>query len=145
MLNMKTAGLALAFAAAVVLGGCAMDDGKKNFKATLNGTAEVPPNDSRGAGTATFTLDEKTKVLTYNITYSGLKAAPTAAHIHGPAAPGANAGVMVPFANPASPITGSATLTDAQVAALLAGQTYVNVHSSAHPPGEIRGQITQGM
>jgi hypothetical protein len=146
MLNLKTAGIALAFAAVVMLGGCAdMMDGKKQFKATLNGTQEVPPNDSRGTGQGTFTYDEATKVLTYNVTYSGLKAAPTAAHIHGPAAPGANAGIMVPFPNPASPITGTATLTDAQAAALLAGQTYVNIHSSAHPPGEIRGQITQGM
>ena len=144
MLNLKTAGLALAFAAAVVLGGCA-SDGKQQYKATLNGTSEVPPNDSKGIGSALLTFDPATKVLTYNITYSGLKAAPTAAHIHGPAAVGANAGVMVPFANPASPITGSATLTDAQAAALTAGQTYVNIHSSAHPPGEIRGQITQGM
>ena len=145
MLNLKTAGIALVFAAAVAVSGCAMDDGKKSFKANLSGTAEVPPNDSKGTGTATFTFDEKTKVLTYNITYSGLKAAPTAGHIHGPAAMGANAGVMIPFAAPASPITGSATLNDAQVAALVAGQMYVNIHSSAHPPGEIRGQITQGM
>ena len=146
MLNIKTAGIALAFAAAVVLGGCADGmDGKKSFKASLSGTQEVPPNDSKGTGQATFTLDPATKQLTYNIAYSGMKAAPTAAHIHGPAAMGANAGVMIPFANPASPITGTVTLTDAQVAALTAGQTYVNVHSAANPPGEIRGQITQGM
>jgi hypothetical protein len=146
MFNLKTAGIALAFVAAIAVGGCADGmDGKKTFKATLNGTSEVPPNDSKGTGMATLTFDPTTKQLTYNITYSGMKAAATAAHIHGPAAVGANSGVMVPFANPASPITGTATLTDAQAAALLAGQTYVNVHSSANPPGEIRGQITQGM
>jgi hypothetical protein len=38
---------------------------------------------------------------------------------------------------------GTTVLTDAQAADLLAGRTYVNVHTSVHPPGEIRGQITQ--
>jgi hypothetical protein len=142
MLNIKTAGIALAFVAAIAVGGCAGTDGKKEYKATLSGAQEVPPNDSRGTGQGTFTYDPTSKQLTYNVTYSGLQAAPTAAHIHGPAARGANAGVMIPFANPASPITGTVTLTDAQAAALTSGQTYVNVHSSAHPPGEIRGQIT---
>jgi hypothetical protein len=64
-------------------------------------------------------------------------------HIHGPAAAGANAGVSVPFTNPASPITGQATLTDAQASALMGGMMYVNIHSSTHPGGEIRGQITR--
>ena len=55
--------------------------------------------------------------------------------------PGTNAGVVVPFAVPETPIVGTATLTDAQAAALVAGQMYVNIHTEANKGGEIRGQI----
>ena len=113
------------------------------LKATLDGASEVPPNDSRGTGQATFTYDTATKQLTYTVTYDGLTGPATAGHIHGPAAPGANAGIVVPFAVPESPISGTATLTDDQAAALLAEQLYVNIHTAANKAGEIRGQIVK--
>ena len=40
-----------------------------------------------------------------------------------------------------SPLDGSATLTAPQTAELLAGQLYINVHTAAHPNGEVRGQV----
>lgn len=113
------------------------------MKATLNGAQEVPAVATQGTGTATFTFDTVTRKLDYDISYSGLTGPAAAAHIHGPAAVGANAGVMVPFPAAASPIKGSATLTEAQATALMAGNTYVNVHTAAHGGGEIRGQITR--
>ncbi len=113
------------------------------MKAMLNGAQEVPPVATAGAGTATFTFDTVTRKLDYDISYTGLTGPAAAAHIHGPAAAGANAGVMVPFPAAASPIKGSATLTEAQATALMGGQTYVNVHTAAHGGGEIRGQITR--
>ena len=66
-----------------------------------------------------------------------------AAHFHGPAAAGANAPpvVPVPATALASPIKGDATLTDAQAADLAAGKWYFNIHTAAHGPGEIRGQV----
>ena len=74
--------------------------------------------------------------------YSGLSGPVTGAHIHGPAASGANAGIVIPFTGDlASPIKGSATLTDAQIADLEAGKYYVNLHSAANKSGEIRGQL----
>jgi hypothetical protein len=47
----------------------------------------------------------------------------------------------VPVTNPANPIKGKAVLTDAQIADLKAGKWYFNVHTAAHPGGEIRGQV----
>ena len=107
-----------------------------NFKADL---APAPGVSSSGKGTATASLDSNTKTLTWTVDYSGLSGPATAAHIHGPADPGANAGIVVPFSgNLASPIKGSATLTDAQIAQLEAGKWYVNIHTEANKPGEIR-------
>ena len=113
------------------------------FKGTLSGAAEVPPVTSKGAGTASVNLDTATKQVTYNVTYTGLTEPAAAAHIHCGAAAGANAGVAVKFDNPASPITGSATLTDAQVADLEAGKCYVNVHTATNKGGEIRAQLAK--
>jgi hypothetical protein len=67
------------------------------------------------------------------------------AHFHGPAATGANAPVVVWISKRGepvtSPITGQATLTLEQAQQFTAGQWYVNVHTPAHPAGEIRGQV----
>jgi hypothetical protein len=113
------------------------------FKATLTTAAEVPPKTTAGHGEAMATLDTVTKKLYYTVTYSDLTGPATMGHIHGPALPGANAGVVIPFASPVSPVTGSATLTDAQIADLMAGKYYANVHTAANPGGEIRGQLTK--
>ncbi len=111
------------------------------YTASLKSSQEVPPNDSKGSGTANLTYDPAAKKLSFKITYSGLSGPATAAHIHGPAEPGKNAPVVIVFDNPASPIEGSATLTDAQAADLSAGTDYINVHTAEHKGGEIRGQI----
>lgn len=115
------------------------------YKATLSSAEEVPPNPSTGKGAAEITLDAATKELSWNITFEGLTGDAVAAHIHGPADKGANAGVVVNLGvagQPVkSPIVGKATLTDAQIADLNAGKHYVNIHTAAHKGGEIRGQI----
>jgi len=113
------------------------------FKATLTTGAEVPPVTGSGTGTATVALDTANKMITYNVTYSGLTGPAAAAHIHCGAAAGANAGVAIKFDNPASPISGTATMTDANIADLEAGKCYVNVHTDANKGGEIRGQLTK--
>jgi CHRD domain len=114
------------------------------YKAAMNAQSEVPTNDSKGKGTAELSYDTTTKTLTWTITFSDLKSAPTVAHFHGPAEPGKNAGVAVLIGNnPTSPAKGSATLTDAQAADLANGLWYVNVHTADHRGGEIRGQVTK--
>lgn len=116
----------------------------EKLKATLDGKSEVPATTSNGTGTADLDYDAASKKLSWKLTYSGLSGPATAAHFHGPAEAGKNAGVMVPIPNVASsPVEGSATLTDAQAADLLAGKLYVNIHTAANPGGEIRGQVTK--
>jgi hypothetical protein len=125
----------------ILLWGAARAD-QINFKADLSGASEVPPVTTAAKGTATASLDTATKTLTWTVTYSGLT--PTAGHIHGPAAPGVNAGVLVPFSGGmASPIKGSATLTDAQISDLEGGRTYINLHTAENKGGEIRGQLVR--
>ena len=84
----------------------------EKMKATLDGKSEVPPNASAGTGTADIDYDAATKKLSWKLTYSGLTGPATAAHFHGPAEPGKNAGVAVAIPNATtSPAEGSATLT----------------------------------
>jgi len=117
----------------------------KTFHAMLNGASEVPAKTGAGQGMLDASLDTATKMLTYTLTYSDLSGPATMAHFHGPAAAGVNAGVMVPIPVAPSPIKGTATLTDAQIAALEGGNVYVNIHTKANPGGEIRGQVAGGM
>jgi hypothetical protein len=108
---------------------------------TLKGADEVPPNTTAGKGEVSAMLDTSTKAFSYTVTYSGLTGPATAAHFHGPAAPGANAPPIITMTALASPIRGTATLTDAQMDDLRNGKWYFNVHTAAHPGGEIRGQL----
>lgn len=112
------------------------------LKASLSGASEVPATSSKGTGTVTATYDSSTKQLSYTIDYSGLSGPATAAHFHGPAAAGQNAGVAAAIAPPlASPIKGSVTLNDAQQNDLMSGKWYVNIHTAANKGGEVRGQL----
>jgi hypothetical protein len=87
-------------------------------------------------------------LLHLEVSYSGLSGPAMAAHIHGPASAAEAAGVLVslepyhvgPFGTRGS-FSGTALLTEAQKAMLLAGHTYVNIHTADHGAGEIRGQI----
>ena len=112
-----------------------------NLKADMKASSEVPANGSKGTGSLTATYDEASKKLTWKGTYKDLTGPATAAHFHGPAEAGKNAGVAIPITPNASPFEGSATLTDAQASDLIAGKMYVNVHTDANKGGEIRGQV----
>jgi hypothetical protein len=112
------------------------------FATDLAPASEVPPTGSKGSGAATATLNTKTHVLTWDVTFSGFASPVTMAHFHGPAAVGANAGVQIALGDkPTSPIHGMATLTPDQQKQLLSGLWYVNVHTANNPKGAIRGQM----
>ncbi|MFN0125206.1 MAG: CHRD domain-containing protein [Verrucomicrobiales bacterium] len=117
------------------------------FQVTLSGSQEVPPNASPATGTGLLHLDPVYRTLGYDINYGGLGSNFSAAHIHGPAPSGVNAGVQfaltnIPFGPNAGRLNGStAALTATQQNDLRNGQYYVNIHTAQFPGGEIRGQI----
>jgi CHRD domain len=115
------------------------------YKASLSGPGEVPPNTTTGTGNIEATYDSATKTLSWSGEYSGLTGPELAAHFHGPAAAGTNAGVLVPVDAKASPFKGSATLTDEQAKDFADGKVYFNIHTAANKGGEIRGQMAPGM
>lgn len=133
--------------AALLASGSASRAAGTTFTADLKGSSEVPPNTTTGTGSLTATYDPATKELTWSGTFSGLTGPAMAAHFHGPAAVGKNAGVQIwlsekgkPFN---SPFKGSAKLTDAQASDLTSGQWYANIHTKANPGGELRGQLVK--
>jgi plastocyanin len=117
------------------------------MQAAISGPAERPPRPSLGKGQGTFFLVGTN--LTFNIIYSGLLSAANNAHIHGPADTADSAGVMRdlvafhdgPLAARGS-FGGTMGLTPEQLANVLDGLTYVNIHTTNFPQGEVRGQIT---
>lgn len=113
------------------------------LRADLKGSNEVPPNSSPAFGKAEATLNTETKVLTWTVTYKDLTGPAVGAHFHGPSEPGKNAGIVLPFKTVQSPIEGTATLSDTQVADLLAGKWYANIHTAANPGGELRGNMVK--
>jgi hypothetical protein len=118
-----------------------------SYKANLSGQSEFPATDSKGTGAMNATYDKSSKKLTWTVTYSGLSGNPTLAHFHGPVSfvgmtSDKNAPVTLPIKSSlASPINGSAILTDKQAKDFLDGLWYFNIHTAAHAGGEIRGQV----
>jgi CHRD domain len=110
-----------------------------DVKVTLAGDQEAPPVKSAGTGTGTITVDAD-KSVHGSVTTKGI--AGIAAHVH--EAPAGKSGpVVIPLEKNGDTYTvpANAKLTDAQFASFKAGNLYVNVHSAAHPDGEIRGQL----
>ena len=127
------------------------------FVAPLSHAQEVGEVDAPGAGgSASLWLDGST--LHYRVDVRNLTGPAVMAHIHGPAGRHVNADISVWFCQTAAfpgpsgtpqcqattnglLVTGSATLSSDQIAMLESGQAYVNVHTAAHVPGEVRGQV----
>ena len=109
----------------------------------LSGEQEVPEIDTNAAGLASLTLDENDGLLTVHVNTTGLEDA-SDAHLHGAFA-GVNGpveiGLVQDGSNPAHWFAEEEALSAAQLDAVLAGATYINVHSPSNPDGEIRGQV----
>ncbi len=137
------------------------------YRSTMSGPSEAPPNPSPGASVATIVLDLTALTLDVTVPFIDLSAPTIDAHLHccTPEPLIGTAAVAIPFTdfplgvrsglyerrfNLANPATYSAAFLSANGgtvesarAVLLAGmanfQSYLNIHTSAFPPGEIRG------
>jgi hypothetical protein len=140
------------------------------YRADLSAANEVPTNVSAGTGFGIFTIDDVLNTMQVAITFSGLSGTTTASHLHCCAPSGSNAGVatqvptfsgfplgvtsgvyshlfdltLTSTYNPTFVTSHGGTAASAE-AALLAGiasqQSYLNIHSTVVPGGEIRGQL----
>ncbi|HXG58569.1 MAG TPA: CHRD domain-containing protein, partial [Thermoanaerobaculia bacterium] len=131
-----------------IRGQLASTSGIVTFAGELLGSNEVPAVTTNAIGAYFMTLDAQNN-LTWEINVRSL-ANPTLAHIH-LGEKGVTGSPIITLANSSSAFvngrlsgtTSIAGLTAAQLAAIRAnpGVFYVNVHSTAHPGGELRGQL----
>ncbi len=120
--------------------------------ADLSGAAEVPgPGDDAGSGhfDGYVVLGENSGDLCYRLAYGGLSSEVTAAHIH-LGEPGEAGGVVITLSlegagDPTAPPV-CETLNASDLVGLLDDTDghYVNVHTTDHPDGAVRGQLKQG-
>jgi hypothetical protein len=116
-----------------------VDDERIFMSATINQAQETPPTGSVATGVGHFLVDTAANQLYYDITLTGV-VGETAAHIHGFAGPGVPAGVLYPLPL-GNQKDGVITYLESEEASILAGLTYVNVHTATFGAGEIRGQV----
>jgi hypothetical protein len=122
-----------------------MDDNMYTVSGNASGSQEVPAVSTTAAGTLTGTYNSNTNQLQYTINWNGLSGLITAAHFHGPASAGVNAGPIHDIVIGTNAVTGSTsatiTVADSTEQHLLNGKVYYNLHTAANTGGEIRGQV----
>jgi len=131
----------------------------KNFVAPLSGSQEVPPVDTKATGLAKFQVNKDGDEISYKLIVANIENV-RFAHIHmapegqngpvvvtlfpGPTTDGRTNGIIAEGSITASDVVGPlAGDFDALIDRMTIGNAYVNVHTDANPPGEIRGQISE--
>src|SRR5262249_51693538 len=108
---------------------------------SIDGANETPPNGSPALASGLFVMDTDANTLSVNVVITvPPPSGEILAHIHGFAPPGTPAGILfgLPLGSPKITVW---NFTEPQQANIIAGLTYVNIHSNAFPAGEIRDQI----
>ena len=129
---------------ATLLAGAGASADILHFEFPITADQTVPPVASAGSGMGSVTVDTDLLEMSWEITFADLSGDAVAAHFHGPAPVGVAAGVQVDIgaiSGLASPMTGSAIITEEQLGQIVGGLWYVNIHTAMHPTGEIRGQV----
>ena len=119
--------------------------GEALYTAALSGAEEVPPRPTTATGHLAVILNSHQDKFRASGSFQGLSSPSTAAHIH-TGVPGVNGPIrfplgLTPMGALMGTLSGLSAVSAADVAALDAGELYVNVHSQTFPAGEIRGQL----
>lgn len=130
-----------------------------HFNASINGKNSVPAKDTKAVGEVIVNISKDEKTIHFKVMVANIENV-LASHFH-MAPPGSNGGIVVPlFANPnpqpsgpmngimvegditASDVVGAlAGDLDGFIEAIRSGNIYINIHTTANPGGEIRGQL----
>ena len=156
---MKTKHLLLGILLILLIGAAVLvqADSPRNFRAHMSGSENVPVANTQAQGEAIFQLSKDGTSMHYKLIVANLADA-TKSHIHCGVV-GQNGSVGVTLFSSATPVTVNGILVEGVftgpdpgngchwnsladvVAAIQSGGAYVNVHTTAYPTGEIRGQI----
>lgn len=147
----------IAIAGMLFLSACDKDDdddiknppgAKYSISGSASGDQEVPAVSTTATGTLSGSYDTASKSLIYSINWTGLSGEAAMAHFHGPASAGETAPPIETLTIVNNGAAGSAkdtiTASAALHSALVAGKVYYNIHTAAHPDGEIRGHVNLG-
>lgn len=148
-MNTKTlfSPIAILFVSVVLLTACKDEETpvttppQPDYTATVNGQQEKPTSTTSAAtGTFAANLNQTTRVMSYTVTFQGIT--PTMGHIHKVEKADGTGGVIIPFTGTlTSPYSNTALLAQSRIDSLNNGLLYVNLHTTAYPAGEIRGDI----
>ncbi len=115
------------------------------FDVAIDGNQETPPVSTPGTGTAIALLDDVTREMTIDGSFQDLIGTTTSAHLHGYAGAGTPGGVVfgltLDVGVTAGNFSGAGLISASRIDDVLAGQTYINIHTTFKPGGEIRGQL----
>lgn len=136
----RTLRMTLPLAAALVIGFAPLANAEiMKFSGTLAAEGVAAP---KARGKLTGTYDTELNKISYKVSWSGLSGPVTNAHFHGPAGPGGKAEILIPVSGAYKSGMKKSSAVNAKTAkALLAGRTYLNLHTAANPGGEIRAQV----
>jgi len=122
---------------------CSKDpqDNISSFYASLDGAHAIPVNTEIGTGYCNATYDSIDNQLAYTITWQDLTSTPTSVNFQVPDADSMLVNIPVTNNFSGNGVSGYLTIDQANESAIINSNFFVNISTTAHADGEIRGQL----